>query len=131
MEFTLTDAAARDLLPFVEEFVAEVARRDRDALDACLSVTEPRTMAVLLAELLIGEREAGQYEVDDAAVSAAVRLEREANDAAVRELRSQLQGARAAATAFRERALRAEVKVKELRGLLDEFGTRAARGKVA
>lgn len=52
----MTDEEARRLEPLVEEFVAEVARRDREGVWACLSHTSPEVLAVLAAELVLDAR---------------------------------------------------------------------------
>jgi hypothetical protein len=52
----MTDEEARKLEPIVEEFVAEVARRDDVGVWACLSHTSPAVLAVLAAELVLDAR---------------------------------------------------------------------------
>lgn len=52
----MTDEEARKLEPIVEEFVAEVARRDGEGVWACLSHTSPAVLAVLAAELVLDAR---------------------------------------------------------------------------
>lgn len=52
----MTDEEARKLEPIVEEFVAEVSRRDDVGVWACLSHTSPAVLAVLAAELVLDAR---------------------------------------------------------------------------
>lgn len=53
---TISDDEAAELMPVVDEFVREVAARDAAAVWACFEHTDPRVLAVLGVDLLLGAR---------------------------------------------------------------------------
>lgn len=52
----MTDDEAAELLPIVDEFVEAVTDRDESHMQACFAFTDPRTLAILCADLLRSTR---------------------------------------------------------------------------
>ncbi len=60
----MTDDEAKLLLPAVEEFVEAVLDRDAALVEACMFFTDPKVLAVLLADLLVDARAEGSRAVN-------------------------------------------------------------------